>query len=78
MSEENINGREESKPSVSFIEQIIIDDLKEGKTRESSYQVFPNLMVTPYRSCKSYLFPISVCKRSMVVNVIFASMIQIR
>jgi len=41
MSEENINGREESKPSVSFIEQIIIDDLKEGKNGGRVHTRFP-------------------------------------
>jgi glutaminyl-tRNA synthetase len=41
MSDENINGREESKPSVSFIEQIIIDDLKEGKNGGRVHTRFP-------------------------------------
>jgi len=41
MSEENINGREETKPSVSFIEQIIIDDLKEGKNGGRVHTRFP-------------------------------------
>ena len=31
MSEENIKEKEESKPSVSFIEQFIVEDLKDGK-----------------------------------------------
>lgn len=41
MSTENINGTEESKPSVSFIEQIIIDDLKEGKNEGRIHTRFP-------------------------------------
>lgn len=39
--EENINGKEESKPPVSFIEQYIIDDLKEGKNEGRVHTRFP-------------------------------------
>ncbi len=41
MSEEVINGREESKSPVSFIEQIIIDDLREGKNGGRIHTRFP-------------------------------------
>jgi glutaminyl-tRNA synthetase len=41
MSEENINGRAETKPPVSFIEQFIIDDLKEGKNGGRIHTRFP-------------------------------------
>jgi glutaminyl-tRNA synthetase len=41
MSEDVINGREESKPTVSFIEQIIIDNLKEGKNGGRVHTRFP-------------------------------------
>ena len=41
MSEENIAGKVESKPSVSFIEQFIIDDLKEGKNEGRIHTRFP-------------------------------------
>ncbi|MDP4224097.1 MAG: glutamine--tRNA ligase/YqeY domain fusion protein [Bacteroidota bacterium] len=41
MSEENISGKGEIKPPVSFIEQIIIDDLKEGKNGGRIHTRFP-------------------------------------
>lgn len=42
MNEENVNGREEeTKPPVSFIEQFIIDDLKEGKNGGRIHTRFP-------------------------------------
>jgi glutaminyl-tRNA synthetase len=41
MSEENISGKGEIKPPVSFIEQIIIDDLKEGKNGGRVHTRFP-------------------------------------
>jgi glutaminyl-tRNA synthetase len=41
MNEENITDRDELKPSVSFIEQIIIDDLKEGKNGGRIHTRFP-------------------------------------
>ncbi len=41
MSEESIIGKEEPKPSVSFIEQIIIDDLKERKNDGRVHTRFP-------------------------------------
>ena len=41
MSEEVINGREETKSQVSFIEQIIIDDLREGKNGGRIHTRFP-------------------------------------
>ena len=41
MNEENITGKDELKPSVSFIEQIIIDDLKEGKNGGRIHTRFP-------------------------------------
>ena len=41
MSEENINGREETKLPVSFIEQIIMDDLREGKNQGRIHTRFP-------------------------------------
>ena len=41
MSEENIKGREETKLPVSFIEQIIIDDLEAGKNGSRVLTRFP-------------------------------------
>ena len=41
MSEENINGREETKSPVSFIEQFIIDDIREGKNNGRVHTRFP-------------------------------------
>ena len=41
MSEENIARKGESKPSVNFIEQFIIDDLNEGKTGGRVHTRFP-------------------------------------
>jgi glutaminyl-tRNA synthetase len=41
MSEENTAGKGESKSSVSFIEQFIIDDLKEGKNESRIHTRFP-------------------------------------
>jgi len=41
MREENINEKEESRPSVSFIEQFIIDDIKEGKNNGKIHTRFP-------------------------------------
>ncbi len=41
MNEENINRSEETKPPVSFIEQFIIDDLKEGKNGGRIHTRFP-------------------------------------
>jgi glutaminyl-tRNA synthetase len=41
MSEEILNQKEESKPSVSFIEQFIIDDLKAGKNNGRIHTRFP-------------------------------------
>ena len=41
MREENMKEKEESKPSVSFIEQFIIDDLKEGKNQGVIHTRFP-------------------------------------
>jgi glutaminyl-tRNA synthetase len=41
MSEEKINGREETKQPVSFIEQFIIDDLKQGKNDGRIHTRFP-------------------------------------
>ncbi len=41
MSEENLNQKEEAKPSVSFIEQFIIDDLKAGKNGGRIHTRFP-------------------------------------
>jgi glutaminyl-tRNA synthetase len=41
MIEENINGREEEKSPVSFIEQFIIDDLKDGKNGGRIHTRFP-------------------------------------
>ena len=41
MNEENIQGKEETKPSVSFIEQFIIDDLKAGKNGGRIHTRFP-------------------------------------
>jgi glutaminyl-tRNA synthetase len=41
MNEENINRTEETKPSVSFIEQFIIDDLKTGKNGGRIHTRFP-------------------------------------
>ena len=48
---------EETKPPVSFIEQIIIDDLKAGeKRRQNSYKVPSRTKrLSPYRPCKSHL-----------------------
>jgi glutaminyl-tRNA synthetase len=41
MSDEIIKDREESKPSVSFIEQFILEDLKEGKNEGRIVTRFP-------------------------------------
>jgi len=41
MNEENINGREEIKPPVSFIEQFIIDDLQAEKNGGRIHTRFP-------------------------------------
>ena len=41
MNEENIKEKEESKPSISFIEQFIAEDLKEGKNDGSVITRFP-------------------------------------
>lgn len=41
MSEEILNQKEETKQSVSFIEQFIIDDLKEGKNSGRIHTRFP-------------------------------------
>jgi len=41
MNEDNIKANEESKPSVSFIEQFIIDDLKAGKNSGRIHTRFP-------------------------------------
>lgn len=41
MSVENINDKEESKPSISFIEQFIVEDLREGKNNGSIVTRFP-------------------------------------
>lgn len=41
MSDEINSGKEEPKPSVSFIEQFIIDDLKEGKNNGRIHTRFP-------------------------------------
>ncbi len=41
MSDEIIEGKEETKPPVSFIEQIIIEDIKEGKTNGRIHTRFP-------------------------------------
>jgi len=41
MNEENINGSEETKLTVSFIEQFIIDDLKQGKNGGRIHTRFP-------------------------------------
>ncbi|MDO9580902.1 MAG: glutamine--tRNA ligase/YqeY domain fusion protein [Bacteroidales bacterium] len=41
MSDENIRNKEESKPSVSFIEQYIADDLKTGKNSGKVITRFP-------------------------------------
>ena len=40
-NEENIKGKEDAKPPVSFIEQYIIDDLKEGKNEGRIHTRFP-------------------------------------
>ena len=40
-NEENVNVKEDSKPPVSFIEQFIIDDLKEGKNGGRVHTRFP-------------------------------------
>jgi len=79
MSEENISGREETKSSVSFIEQIIIDDLKEGKTEgEFIPGSLPNLMVISISVMQKPFVSISVWQRGIAANAIFVSMIQIR
>jgi glutaminyl-tRNA synthetase len=41
MNEENINGREDTKSPVSFIEQFIIDDLEAGKNGGRIHTRFP-------------------------------------
>jgi glutaminyl-tRNA synthetase len=41
MKDENKNEKEESKPSVSFIEQFICDDIKEGKNKGKVHTRFP-------------------------------------
>jgi glutaminyl-tRNA synthetase len=41
MNEENIREKEESKPSISFIEQFITDDIKEGKNSGRIHTRFP-------------------------------------
>ena len=41
MNEENMKAREEPKPPVSFIEQIIIDDLEAGKNAGKVHTRFP-------------------------------------
>jgi glutaminyl-tRNA synthetase len=41
MSEEILKEKEEGKPSISFIEQFIIDDLKEGKNGGRIHTRFP-------------------------------------
>ncbi|MCX6330140.1 MAG: glutamine--tRNA ligase/YqeY domain fusion protein [Bacteroidia bacterium] len=41
MSEETTKEKEESKPSISFIEQFIIEDLKEGKNDGRIHTRFP-------------------------------------
>jgi glutaminyl-tRNA synthetase len=41
MSEENIREKEESKPSISFIEQVIAEDIKEGKNKGKVITRFP-------------------------------------
>jgi glutaminyl-tRNA synthetase len=41
MNEENITGKEESKPSISFIEQFIAEDLKEEKNGGRIVTRFP-------------------------------------
>ncbi len=41
MSEENMREKEESKPSISFIEQFIAEDLKEGKNGGKIITRFP-------------------------------------
>ncbi len=41
MNEENMKAREETKPPVSFIEQIIIDDLEAGKNGSRIHTRFP-------------------------------------
>jgi len=41
MSDENIRAKEESKPSISFIEQFIIEDLKTGKNDGKVITRFP-------------------------------------
>ena len=42
MSDENMREKEESKPSISFIEQFIIEDLKEGKNNGKIVYPFPS------------------------------------
>ena len=41
MREENLGVKEETKPSVSFIEQFIAEDLKEGKNKGKIVTRFP-------------------------------------
>jgi glutaminyl-tRNA synthetase len=41
MSDEKIKEGEESKPSISFIEQFISDDLKEGRNGGRIHTRFP-------------------------------------
>jgi glutaminyl-tRNA synthetase len=41
MNDVNDREKEESKPSISFIEQFIIDDLKEGKNNGNVVTRFP-------------------------------------
>ena len=41
MNDENVREKEESKPSVSFIEQFIVEDLKEGKNNGKVVTRFP-------------------------------------
>ena len=41
MNEEQIKGKEESKPSISFIEQFIIEDIKAGKNDGNIITRFP-------------------------------------
>ena len=41
MNEDNLKGKEESKPSISFIEQFIAEDIKEGKNGGTIVTRFP-------------------------------------
>jgi glutaminyl-tRNA synthetase len=41
MNEDNMKGKEESKPSISFIEQFIAEDIKEGKNNGRIVTRFP-------------------------------------